>query len=473
MTAKPDTLTRICLSAGTLVVLLAGGHANAQHPPGLQGSSNVTILSHIPLGGPFSGGDVEIEQELARPFAYMSRMTDKGTDMIDLREPTRAKVIYTWRVEDAELHQGAGAMDNKYFKLRGRYYDVQSLQFGRSGPNADLGAVVFDVTSLPDASGVSEVGRIRLPETPGGVHNIFMYKHSDGRALLFATIAAQMSTPHGANIYDMEKFLAGDPVHGLVGRMPLPEPRGAPGGYHDMYVAYDPATRQDRFYGGGPEVTMKGGYYVYDITHIDEPRLITSVVGAAGQTGAHTFVATPDGRYALTASPVEESPIRVFDLKPGLDGEVTNITRPIGAWAADWKNLSHNAEIRWPYVFFSSYEDGFQVINMMDPTNPYTVGYYDTFDGPHRIQGWGAGRNSRGTNVGTVFNGGFGVDVRNADGLIVVGDMRTGFWALKLDGFDGWNGHSWGMPNVSSAQDWDNGPTGARGPARVSMGSDS
>jgi hypothetical protein len=57
-----------------------------------------------------------------------------------------------------------------------------------------------------------------------------------------------------------------------------------------------------------------------------------------------------------------------------------------------------------------------------------------------------------------MFNGAFGVDVRNADGLIVVSDMNTGFWAFRMDGFNGWNGADWGMPNISSAQDWDNAP---------------
>jgi hypothetical protein len=58
--------------------------------------------------------------------------------------------------------------------------------------------------------------------------------------------------------------------------------------------------------------------------------------------------------------------------------------------------------------------------------------------------------------------GAWGADVRNADGLIVISDMMSGFWAFKMDGFDGWNGHQWGMPNVSSAQDWDNGPDGLK-----------
>ena len=139
------------------------------------------------------------------------------------------------------------------------------------------------------------------------------------------------------------------------------------------------------------------------------------------------------------------SHLDTFDFKPGLDGTVKTISRPIGAWTMNWRDLPHNQEVRWPYVFVSAYEDGVWVFNMMDPTNPYTVGYYFTYEGPHQ-------RGSGGV---------FGIDVRNADGLIVGSDMHTGFWAFHLDGFDGWNGHQWGLPNVSSVQDWDNGPEGA------------
>src|SRR6185295_13757212 len=112
----------------------------------------------------------------------------------------------------------------------------------------------------------------------------------------------------------------------------------------------------------------------------------------------------------------------------------------------------HNHEVRWPYVFVSTYKDEFYVFNMMDPTNPYTVGFYDTAPGVESGQG--------------ALGGTWGVDVRNADGLIVTSGQ--GLWLFKMDGFDGWNGHQWGVPNISSAQDWDNGPDGAPKPGRVS-----
>jgi hypothetical protein len=60
-----------------------------------------------------------------------------------------------------------------------------------------------------------------------------------------------------------------------------------------------------------------------------------------------------------------------------------------------------------------------------------------------------------------VEQGAFGVDVRNYDGLVVLSDMRSGLWIFKVDGFNGWNGHDFGMPNISSVQDYDHGPGAA------------
>ena len=172
-----------------------------------------------------------------------------------------------------------------------------------------------------------------------------------------------------------------------------------------------------------------------------------SLTGINGVSRGHTFTPSPDGRYVIAETEYQYAPLRIFDLQPALDGEVQNIRSPISAWTADWRHLVHNHEVRWPYVFVSGYLDGLQVFSVMDPKNPVTVAYYDTYL-PDTDE------------TGGVMAGAWGVDVRNADGLIVISDMSTGFWAFKMDGFGGWNGTQWGYPDISSAQDWDAGPTG-------------
>src|SRR6185436_20605092 len=178
------------------------------------------------LGRIFTVSDVEIEQELSRPYVYVSRMLGRfapeaGVDVIDVRNPARARLLYTWRIPNAELHQGGGGMASAYVKKRGRYYLAQSFQFNQSGPDADLGAILFDVTGLPDTGTIRHVAAIELPEAAGGFHEIFAYKHSSGRPLLFTTT----QSPYG-HMYDVDRLVAGDSLHALVGRIPIPDTTG-------------------------------------------------------------------------------------------------------------------------------------------------------------------------------------------------------------------------------------------------------
>ena len=83
----------VACSIGTIPALLAGQRSTPR-PPGLQGSSNVHVLSHLPLGRIFTVSDVEIEQELSRPYVYVSRMMGyrspaAGFDIIDIRNPAK------------------------------------------------------------------------------------------------------------------------------------------------------------------------------------------------------------------------------------------------------------------------------------------------------------------------------------------------------------------------------------------------
>jgi hypothetical protein len=108
-------------------------------------------------------------------------------------------------------------------------------------------------------------------------------------------------------------------------------------------------------------------------------------------------------------------------------------------------------------VFVSAYEDGLQVFNLKDPKHPKTEGHYFTCECEHE-HGFGGNPDNGWQSTTSVEQGAFGVDIRNYDGLVVLSDMRSGFWVFKMDGFNGWNGHDYGMPNISSVQDWDRGP---------------
>ena len=425
---KPFPLVPLMTAVCGLALLRPATALGAQENAEVRGSRNIEVVAHLPLGG--SGCDIEIEQEMSRPYAYVCRSGDHaGFDVIDLADPARAEVIHRWRIEDVDLHVGSGGKDLKIFKWDGRDYVALAIQFRQGGPDNDLGAILFDVTDLP--AELREVARIQGLQEVGGFHNIFTYKHSNGRPLLFATT----STPF-AHVYDLGYAVEGRLDEALVARVPNPftEARS----YHDFYVGFHADSQQDRFYGGGT-----GGYFVYNVTDLENPELLVSLTGISGVSWGHTFTPSPDGRYVVAETEYQYAPLRIFDLQPGLDGEVTNIRQPISAWTANWEHLVHNHEVRWPYVFVSGYLDGLQVFSLQDPKNPKTVGHYDTYLEP---------------DDGRVMAGAWGVDVRNADGLIVLSDIQTGFWAFRMEAFSGWNGLDWGMPNISSAQDWVNGP---------------
>lgn len=431
-------------------------------PPGERGSANMHVMSHIPLGSPSTVSDIDIEQDMDRPYVYLARRNGViGFDIVSVADPQKAKLVYSWRIENPELHQG-GAMDGRYFKHDGRYYFVQSFQFRQGGPDSDVGAIVFDVTDLPEK--VTEVSRIRQPDAPGGFHNIFVYKHTSGMPLLFAT-----SGQH-AKVFDLSRVISGtsteleqsldvDPNAALVGMVPVAQTDNMwSRGYHDFAVAYHPESGQDRFYGGGGE-----GYYVYNVTDLASPELLVTITGVPGVPWGHTFTPSPDGRYAIGETEFQYQPLRVFDMQEALQkqketGQPQNIDHAVGAWQADWKTVAHNHETRWPFVFVAGYESGLAVFYAGDPANPYTVGYYDTYDGPHNPK---EERQIGSPYTWGVYNGAWGIDVRNADGLIVVSDMTTGFWAFRMDGFDGWSGKDFGLPDVSTSQDWDKGPKGS------------
>ncbi|MBI4501909.1 MAG: hypothetical protein HY700_12215 [Gemmatimonadetes bacterium] len=437
-----------------VLYVLGGSSALAQAPFPMTpraktgGSSNVKMLGHLPLEGYFSLGGVDIEQEVSRPFVYVSGMNDKvGFTVASVADPANPKVIYHWSFPKVERDSGLGGENGRYFKLKGRYYYAKTVQFNVRSPNDSLGLILFDVTGLPDPATVKEVAHIGA--IGARVVHVFPYKHSDGRLLLLTTPTVG---PY-AQIYDAAKLLSSGAQAALVSQVPIPADvnlKQFARGYHDSYAAYDPSTRMDKFYGAGT-----GGFHVYDISRPEEPKHLFSMAGGGGViAGGHTIIPTPDGRYAVGTTERQFWPVFVWDLSPGLSGESRLLSQPAGSWVADWQDAAHIVEVRWPYVFVASFEDGLQVFNIANPRQPKTEGWYYTCMCEHQT-GWSGSVTRPGTSV---LNGAADIDIRNADGLVVMTDYTSGLWSFRLEGFNGWNGRYWRMPNISEEQDWDRGP---------------
>ena len=252
-----------------VVALVPGQGASGQAMPGgpipgvkTGGSTNVKVLSHIPLGANFATGDIDIEQELARPYVYAARrMTPSGFDVISVKDPSKAKIIYSWRIENADLHQGAGSLNPMLIKSKGRYYLTNGYPVRPAGPRRrprrhrprrHRPALIPPKSRSWDGSGCRS--------SPGGFHEIVCLQafQRRGPANRHHERAVRLHLRHG-------QILAGDASQGLVGKIPVPDT--LPGmqflGYHDIYVGYDPATHQDKFYGAGLD-----GFYVFDITNL-------------------------------------------------------------------------------------------------------------------------------------------------------------------------------------------------------------
>ena len=91
-----NTVSRIFALVAAMALTATG--VVAQKPPGQQSSPNMKLIAHLPLGDTLEVADIEVEQEMSRPYAYVSKSLDQiGFDIIDLRDISNPKKIW-WDV---------------------------------------------------------------------------------------------------------------------------------------------------------------------------------------------------------------------------------------------------------------------------------------------------------------------------------------------------------------------------------------
>ena len=106
--------------AGTICGLSAA--ARAQDPgasvPSFDkktgGSEKLHMLSHVTSrDGPWKAADVELEQDPSRPYVYLCGFVNFGVQVYDISNKASPKKVFSWTIENPELHRGIGAMEHR------------------------------------------------------------------------------------------------------------------------------------------------------------------------------------------------------------------------------------------------------------------------------------------------------------------------------------------------------------------------
>ncbi|MEO0559460.1 MAG: hypothetical protein AAF170_14890 [Bacteroidota bacterium] len=393
------------IGAAALVILsLAAIGSPSAWAQTTMGSRNVTLHAHLPLGGG-SHGSLVLDSQ--RPLVYIARSGESsGVDIVVIDDPAAPRVASSWRAGLAQ--------------------DVTDLAILHDGDTPHLAVGTDQGLYLLTVSAEGEV-ETDTPVTGDPVHAMFAYHAGDGDRLLFVATRDVVEIRNMADIAE------------VVGTLELPEDvRGPERRFRGLYAQYDLETDTDRLY-----TARTGGYGVVDVTDPASPTPITSVSSAAVQVGVGVQ-AFPDGSHLVTTANYPTAPIRLFDLRPALSGEISQTRVAVGAWTDNWRRHAERFEVRWPYLFVASGTEGLRMVNLRNPFEPFTTAYFHTYDGPVTADG---------------PRGAVDVAVRDADGLVAVSDETTGLWLLAIEDFTHWDGRGWGVPNLSSTQRWDTLPS--------------
>ena len=167
---------------------------------------------------------------------------------------------------------------------------------------------------------------------------------------------------------------------------------------HDIYV------RGNLAYGSA---INDNGIAIYDVTDKTNPQEVSFTSYAGANT--HNAWLSDDGSVLLTTDEVTGGDLHIWD--------VSNPTRPLAitTWTANPNAIIHNVTVKGDSAYISYYTEGLQVVDISNPANPRQVAYYDTWPG-----------------ASGGFSGAWGVYPYLASGNVLVSDITSGLFVLKL-----------------------------------------
>lgn len=244
----------------------------------------------------------------------------------------------------------------------------------------------IQIIDIEDPTAPVQVGTLDVqPEvSQGGSHNILI----EGDYLY--VIGGR--SPGGLRIYSLE-----DPAApAFVGEH-------QPTYYHDVYI-YGDLLFAAAIYNEGVDVL--------DISDKANPAHVSTFTYAASSyMGAHNVCGTADGQYIFVGDEIGSEPhTRAFDVSDLDDVEqVADLLITPG-------QPVHNCYVKDDLLYIAHYVEGARVFDVSDPTDPVEVAYYDTYPQP-----------------GSGYRGAWTIYPHLASGKLLVSDMQTGLYVLRLD----------------------------------------
>ncbi|WP_224242473.1 LVIVD repeat-containing protein [Hyalangium gracile] len=247
------------------------------------------------------------------------------------------------------------------------------------------GTIVYDISNPAEPQFV----RSLTTGSSYGTHTVLV----DGDRLY------SMATSSGTHVHDISQPL--DPQPRTV--ISLPDDASL-GGAHDSFV-----------YGGRLYVSNSyGGYFVLDVTDLDNVRVLGTYLRPDFSFAHHSAVGTFAGlTIAFEGGEYNYSHLRVLD-----------VTRPerivkIGEFRTHRPFTSiHNLLLRGNLLYIAWYQDGLRVLDVSNPTRPRQVAHYNTVreTDPHRTE--------------SVFDGLIGIRIPG-DGYVYGVDSSRGLLIFK------------------------------------------
>jgi choice-of-anchor B domain-containing protein len=276
------------------------------------------------------------------------------------------------------------------FKSYGNY--VYGVHDGGSGTFEGLS--IYNMSALPSGA----ITMTTLNTDFGRAHNIFI---DEANARLY--VAGSNGQNNGLIVYDLTN--PASPV--LLKNLDF----SSGGGYvHDLFV------RNNIAYCNSASGSS-GGMWTYNLTDLNN--VITYNQQNTGGYN-HSSWMTDDNNYVVYATETSNFPLYIVDVSDVMNGNVTSSVsfKEPNLAPTHEDNIAHNPLIKGDYCYVSYYEDGVQVWDISNPSQPILAGFYDMITN---------------TDYNGTSRGVWGVYPFLPSGNILVSDDINGLYVLTLD----------------------------------------